>query len=81
MEVDEYAEEQGGDEETTHMVKGLDFALLAKMKMKLLKEERETEDKKKEAQATQAAENKNQVCHPSPLPVSRLGTDSRWRAA
>jgi hypothetical protein len=51
----------GGDEETTHKVKGLDFALLTKAKMKIMKEEKEAEEKKKELEATKAAENKNQV--------------------
>lgn len=60
MEI-EQSKVYGGDEETTHKVKGLDFALLTKAKMKILKEEREMEEKKKEMEATQAAENKNQV--------------------
>lgn len=44
------------------MVIGLDFALLAKAKMKILKEERENEEKQKEEDAQKAAEKKgNQV--------------------
>lgn len=60
MEVEEQGD-YGGDEETTHMVKGLDFALLAKAKMKILKEERENEEKQREEDAHQAAEKGNQV--------------------
>jgi len=51
----------GGDEETTHKVLGLDYSLLTKSKMKILKEEREMEEKKKEELVVKELENKNNV--------------------
>jgi len=52
----EKSKDYGGDEDTTHKVKGLDFALLTKSKMRIMKEEREAEEKKKEAQVIKQEE-------------------------